>query len=206
MDRDGVESLAVEPRRKAGRTDLRPREDEDLPKILLADQVGEKLLFSVPIDRIHELPDRLDGRISRRDLDLGRVVEDRPRQAPDLVGEGRREHQVLALRREQRRDPLDVGQEAHVEHPIGLVEDEDLDLAEVGDSLADEIEEPPWCGDEDLDTLAERPDLGLHRHSTVDDRRPKRNGPAVGPNALVDLHRELARRDEDQRPYRVASR
>ena len=29
---------------------------------------------------------------------------------------------------------LDVGQEAHVEHPVRLVEDEDLDLAEVGDA------------------------------------------------------------------------
>ena len=37
---------------------------------------------------------------------------------------------------------LDVRQEAHVEHPVGLVEDEDLDLAEVGDPLADEVEQP----------------------------------------------------------------
>ena len=36
----------------------------------------------------------------------------------------------------------DVRQEAHVEHPIGLIEDEDLDLAEIGDLLADEVEEP----------------------------------------------------------------
>ncbi len=48
-------------------------------------------------------------------------------------------------------DPLDVGQEAHVEHPVGLVEDEDLDLAEVGDLLADEVEQAARRGDEDLD-------------------------------------------------------
>ena len=31
--------------------------------------------------------------------------------------------------RQQVDDAPDVGQEAHVEHPVGLVEDEDLDLA-----------------------------------------------------------------------------
>jgi hypothetical protein len=35
--------------------------------------------------------------------------------------------------------------------PVGLVEDEDLDLAEVERLLADEVEEAPGGGDEDLD-------------------------------------------------------
>ena len=52
---------------------------------------------------------------------------------------------------EQRDDLLDVGQEAHVEHPVRLVEDEDLDLPEVGDLLADEVEQPARRRDEDLD-------------------------------------------------------
>ncbi len=52
---------------------------------------------------------------------------------------------------EQVEDPADVGHEAHVEHPVRLVEDEDLDLAEVGRALADEVEEAAGRGDEDLD-------------------------------------------------------
>jgi hypothetical protein len=55
--------------------------------------------------------------------------------------------------REQGEDLLDVRQEAHVEHPVGLVEDEDLDLAEVRDPLADEVEEAARRRDEDLDPL-----------------------------------------------------
>ena len=151
MDRDGIEALAVEPGREAGRPDLRPGEDEELAQVALPDQVGEELLLAVAVDRVDELVDRVDRRVARRDLDLDRVVEDRLREAPDLVGEGRREHQVLALGREQGDDPLDVRQEAHVEHPVRLVEDEDLDLAEVRDLLADEIEEPAGRRDEDLD-------------------------------------------------------
>ena len=61
------------------------------------------------------------------------------------------------LRREQLDDPLDVRQEAHVEHPVGLVEDEDLDLAEVGDLLADEVEQPARRRDEDLDAARAAP-------------------------------------------------
>ena len=94
-----------------------------------------------------------------------------PGQAPDVVGEGRREHQVLPLRRQQRDDLLDVRQEAHVEHPVRLVEHEDLDLAEVGDLLADEVEQPARRRDEDLDAGAERLDLRVHRDAAVDDGR-----------------------------------
>ena len=110
------------------------------------------------------------------------------------------------MRRQQRDDLLDVRQEAHVEHPVGLVEDEDLDLAEVGDPLADEVEQPARRRDEDLDPAAEGLDLGIHRDAAVDDGRAERDGAAVGPDALVDLHRELARRDEDQDADRVAGR
>ena len=112
--------------------ELRPGEDEHLAQVVLADQVGEQRLLAVAIDRVDELVDRLDGRVARRDLDRRRVAQDRRPTARRISSrEGRREHQVLAPRREQRDDPLDVRQEAHVEHPVGLVEDEDLDLAEV---------------------------------------------------------------------------
>ena len=104
------------------------------------------------------------------------------------------------LRREQRDDLLDIRQEAHVEHPVGLVEDEDLDLAEVGDLLADEVEQPAGRRHEDLDAATEGLDLGIHRDPAVHDRRAQRDGPAVGLDARIDLHRELAGRDQDQDP------
>ena len=117
-----------------------------------ADQVGQQLLLAVAIDRVDELADRLDRRVARRDLDLDRVVRrivrDRRRISSEKVAENIR---FWRLRREQGDDPLDVGQEAHVEHPVGLVEDEDLDLAEVRDPLADEVEQPAGRRDEDLD-------------------------------------------------------
>ncbi len=198
--------FAIEPVGQPRRGQLRPGEDEDLAHVVLADQVGEKGFLAVAVDRVDQLVDGLEGRVPRRDLDRGRIAQDPARQAPDVVRERGREHQVLPLGGEQRDDLLDVGQEAHVEHPVGLVEDEDLDLAEIGDLLPDEVEEAPGCGDEDLDAAAKRLDLGIHRDPAVDDGRAQRDRPAVGPHALVDLHREFAGRDEDQHPDGVTGR
>src|SRR5438094_1980870 len=159
VDRDRVEALAIEPRREARRPDLRPREDQDLAEIVLADQMRQQLFLPIPIDGVDDLADRLDRGVPRGDLDLGRIAEDGPRQPPDLVRERRREHQVLPSRRQELDDPLDVRQEAHVEHPVGLVQDEDLDLAEVRHPLADEVEQAARRRYEDLHAGAERLDL-----------------------------------------------
>ena len=68
-------------------------------------------------------------------------------------------------------DPADVGDEAHVEHPVGLVEDEDLDLAEV-----DRAAGPTWSRSRPgvatriSMPAAELLDLGVDRHAAVDAR------------------------------------
>ena len=46
---------------------------------------------------------------------------------------------------------LDVGDEAHVEHAVGLVEHEDLDARKVDVALAVMVEQPAGRGDQDVD-------------------------------------------------------
>ena len=77
----------------------------------------------------------------------------------DLVGERRREQQVLPALRQQREDALDVADEAHVEHPVRLVEHEDLDVAQVDGALALVVEQAAGRGDEDVDAALELRDL-----------------------------------------------
>ena len=77
---------------------------------------------------------------------------------------------------------------------------------EVGHLLADEVEQAAGRRDEDLDAAAQGLDLRVHRDAAVDHGRAQRDGPAVGPDALVDLHRQLARGHEDQGAHRVAGR
>ena len=92
----------------------------------------------------------------------------------DVVVEGRREEQVLALRRQDGEDLADVPDEAHVEHPVGLVEDEDLDRREVGRALVHVVEEAARRRDDDLGAGAEGPELGLVADAAVDRRRTGR--------------------------------
>jgi hypothetical protein len=172
-------------------------------EVVAADQVGEQRLLAVAIDGIDELLHGFSSRVPGHDLDGHRVAQDAPRQPPDLVRERGREHEVLAARGQQLDDPLDVRQEAHVEHPVGLVQHQDLDHPEVGDPLADQVEEPTGRRDEDLDAVTEGLDLRLHRDAAVHNGRAERDRPAVGTDALVDLHGELARRNEDQGTDRV---
>ena len=132
---------------------------------------------------------RPGGRAARRaptrrfascDLDLRRVVQQRLGELADLVRERGREEQVLPLLRQHREDAADVADEAHVEHLVGLVEDEDLDVAQVDRLLLHVVEEAPWCRDEDVDPASERVDLRVDADAAVDERRPQRHVLAVG--------------------------
>ena len=63
----------------------------------------------------------------------------------DLAGrplQGRREEQGLAVRRRLGDDPVDRRLEAHVEHAVGLVEDEDAGPVQRDDAAGDQVLEP----------------------------------------------------------------
>ena len=66
----------------------------------------------------------------------------------DIVGEGRGEQQVLpgTVLGQKGKYLADVVDEAHVEHPVGLVENEDLDVPEIDEAAPHEIEEPAGRG------------------------------------------------------------
>ena len=114
---------------QAVRAVLGAREDQRLVDPAGLDEVAQELALPLAIDRMDDLRHELGRGVARRDLDERRVVEEAVGEAADLVREGRREQQVLARRRQDREDLADVADEAHVEHPVGLVEDEDLDAA-----------------------------------------------------------------------------
>ena len=67
-------------------------------------------------------------------------------QVFNLVGHGGREHDGLAGGRQQLCYLFNVFRETHVEHAVGLVEDEERHLAEVGVTHADVADEASWGG------------------------------------------------------------
>ena len=62
-------------------------------------------------------------------------------QAGDFRRHRRREEQGLPRERHQLADALDVGNEAHVEHAVGFVDDEDLDAGQQQAAALGEIEQ-----------------------------------------------------------------
>ena len=75
-----------------------------------------------------------------------------------------------------RQELLDVGQEAQVEHLVGLVEHDRLHAREVEVPAAHQVDHPAGGADDDLDAAGERLDLGLVGPAAVDlddaDRAP----------------------------------
>ena len=82
-----------------------------------------------------------------------------------------------------------------------------LDAGEVDSARCRrQIEQPARRGDEDVDAAAQRADLRPIGRRRRRRRRRRSQVPAVGAEALGDLHRELARRGEDQGADGLAAR
>ena len=134
----------------------------------------------------------------------GRITLVALHEAVDRAVERRREQQRLAGRRGAVEQLLDRGQEAHVGHAVGLVDDDQLDLVEVDLAPLDQVGEPTGARDEHVDAAAQRLELRAEAGAAVD-RGDAQLARASEPLELTaDLCRELARRYEDEstRPTR----
>jgi hypothetical protein len=171
-----------------------------------AHDVREQRTFRILRHLVGGLDDGLRGRVAPGDLDQLRLIQELVGELFDLVGKRGREQEVLAFRRwrQQFHDALDVGNETHIEHAIRLVENENLDLAEIDALVLHVIEEPAGCRNQDFDAGAHDCQLRLDVDAAENAGRAKARVLAVFLDRLFDLYRELARRREDQRTDGVA--
>ena len=109
------------------------------------------------------------------------------------------EEQRLAPRRQELADLLDVGDEAHVEHAVGLVDDEDLHAHEHYAPALEVIEQAAGRGDQHVDAAVELLHLIVHRHAADQQREVQLVIDPVFLEALRHLRGELAGRCQDQR-------
>ncbi len=131
-------------------------------------------------------------------FDAQGVGQDVAGQAGDLVGHGGREERRLAPLGQRRDDPPDVVNEAHVEHPVGLVEDEVGHPVEAQVALAEQVQEPPRGRDQDVDAARQRPNLRMLADAAEDHRLTQVEVAAVGADLLADLDRQLPGRRQHQ--------
>ena len=176
-------------------------EDERLLHLALGqDVVEQRVLVRAVVGPVQALLDVGVGVGVRRDVDVLRVAQQVLRQAADVADEGRAVHHGLARRRHVVGDGADVVDEAHVEHAVGFVEDEHLDVVEHrpcrsagGRAGGPGVEIRMSSGPRSAF------DLRRIRHAADDGRDAQAlHVAAVGAGRLGDLHRELAGRRQHQ--------
>ena len=153
---------------------LRAREDERVADFAALEQRQQQLGLELLRHRIHRLGDAGRRRRPALEIDRRRIVEHLLRQLRDRRRHRRAEEQRLALLRQMSQHAPDVGQKAHVEHPVGFVEHEKLEPAELRVRRAEVIEQPSGRADEDVDAAAERVFLRPHADAAEDRRRRER--------------------------------
>jgi len=133
-----------------------------------------------------------------RDGDADRIAHDRSGKGLDLGRHRGGKQEGLAVSRKGADDPPNVREESHVEHAVRLVEDEDLETAEVHVPAGHVVEESPRRRDNDIDAGSEGVFLRGHSDAAVD-------GMAADPCAFreaaegdFNLGGELAGRGEDE--------
>src|ERR1700722_6976576 len=167
-----------------------------------ADQPAQRiaLLGAVAAGPGQELGRGGDGGGGFRDFDAYRIAEELLGDAPDFRRHGGGEEQGLAGERHQLADALDVGDETHVEHAIGLVDDEELDAAEQEPSALVMVEQAAGRRDQHVAAAHQLGVLIVERDAADDQRDVELVVvDAVFDEALFYRRRELAGRLQNQR-------
>jgi hypothetical protein len=168
VDRIRLDAAAFELFRQPVCAALGLAEHQNLVPVARAHEMREQVALAILRYRVHTLRDQFGGRIAARDLHLRRIPQERPGELANFVREGRREQQILAARRQQLENAADIRQKPHVEHPVGFVEDQDLDAAKIDRPLPRMIEQAPGRRDEDVNATAQCVDLRLHADTAED--------------------------------------
>ena len=145
------------------------------------------------------LRDRLHRARRRRHLDAHRRLQELLGELGDLGRHGRREEKGLPSERDQPADALDVGDEAHVEHAVGLVDHQDLDAGQQQLAAFEVVEQPARRCDQDVGPALELAILFVEGDAADQERDVEPVVLAVFGEVLLHLRGEFARRLQDQR-------
>ena len=128
------------------------------------------------------------------------------RQRDDPFGHrGRKEQNASPVVR-MGEDFLDILDEAHVQHFVGLVEDQVLEFPDVKRSPVQVVEYPARRSDDHVDAFGQSAELFAHRSAAVDGRDRQLAAAVQRQQFLGHLQRQFARGHEDQGLSRALKR
>lgn len=93
-------------------------------------------------------------------------------QPLDLLGPRGREHESLTIWPNLTNNLADLGFETHVQHPVGLVENQIRDPAEVGPASLQHVNETTRGGNHNLDTTLQISNLRTFWCTAIDSSVP----------------------------------
>ena len=198
VDRGGLDALALQATAAAVGAVLGAHKDDSALRALLFEELGQQVVLGLDGHREHKLVDGVGGRRGRRNLHAGRVAHQVGDLAHGLLVERGREQQRLALGRRLAHNTADSGQKAHVEHAIGLVEHQHLNLVKVASALLDQIDQTARRGDQDVTAVLECRGLRLVAHTAHDGHGNMAGDVGDLARDLVDLLGKLARGGDDE--------
>jgi hypothetical protein len=188
----------------------RAHEDQHRALVFLQ-QRREQLGLVVALHDEQLLRHLFRGRAGRGDFGPHRHAHVVRRDLDDVGGHGGREQHGLAFARHQAKHVFDLGQEAHVEHAVGLVQHQHLHAVQPNRSLLQVVVEAARGGDQDAGLLLEAAQLVVHglaadqHHGAHAERR------AQAGQRLIHLQGQLARgscrnRRPTRRPHAMVAR
>ena len=199
VDGHGGDAFLLQELHQAVGAVLHAREHQHLVPVVLLDQVRQQILLLVATDRVHFLGDGLGGGVATGHLNHLRRIQQTLGQGLDLIRKGGREQQALLLRWQDGQHLLDVMDEAHVQHAVGFVEHEELDLAQIEVALLMVIQQAAGRGHQHVNAIAQTRQLRAHAHTTEHHHGLDRQVLAVDAHTLFDLGGQLTRGGEDER-------
>ncbi|MNV38024.1 hypothetical protein D3C71_1295620 [compost metagenome] len=180
-------------------------EHQHLLPVTFTDHLGQQFPLTLLVYEVHALFDLLRRGIAARHFNRCRVVQQLVGQPFDIVGEGRREQQVLTLGRQLGQHAADIMDKAHIQHAVGFVQHQNFNFGQVNGALVFQIQQATRCCHQNVDAAAQFHHLRVDAHTTKYHQRTQAQIFAVGFDVFADLRCQLTGWRQDQRAYRTAA-
>ncbi len=186
---------------EGGRGPLGLHEHDRSPSPLRLQNARQNFRFVEGVRAVGELVnlgDRCALVIRILGTNVGGLTHETTRQRDDRARHGRGEEHGVPAARHLRQEPLHVGEEAQVQHLIGLIQHHRVHVVELEDSAVGQVDEAPGRAHHDLHPLLQCLHLRLKSHATVDVHDARRQVLRRDTQIVRNLLTQLAGRQNDQ--------
>jgi hypothetical protein len=150
------------------RASLGLAEHQRLTGSRLREDMYEQLPLPIESDGMDAMCDRRCHDISLRHVYVPRIARELCGQSYHLGRQRCREQERLTLPRQRREHAAKRRQEAHVKHPVGLIQGEDFDRRKVDRVTLHVIDKSTWRGNDDVGASLQRLHLRPDGNATKD--------------------------------------